>query len=55
MATFGDFCTKNFETNLNLRYQQIKNQKNKGTVVISTFKMDLTNAFIFSEVLLVGT
>ena len=38
----GIFIQKEFETNLNFRYQKVGNQKNKGTIVLSTFKIDTT-------------
>ena len=45
---FGIFFPKKvFETNLNFRFQRVRNQKNKDTFVISTFKIDITKVALF--------
>ena len=57
MASFGKFCPKIFETNLNFRNQGVRNKKkNKGTTAILTFKINITDEPVFfSNFLLFGT
>ena len=56
MTAFGNFGPKISETNLNFRNQGVRNKKkNKDTIAILTFKIDITDEPVFfSNFLLFG-
>ena len=44
---FGIFVQKVFYTNLICRFQRVKNQKNEGTIILLTFKIDVATVPLF--------
>ena len=47
---FGTIVQKVFESNFRFRYQRVRNQKKKGTIIISSFKIDIMKVSLFLQI-----